>query len=94
MSKDTNTALAPVTPITAGAPVPFANTESLPADTMAANDAKADLKAKTTVRGTLAVCVAVTDIEQWLHSNPTASPRERRIAERARDAFRRKLGEK
>lgn len=59
-----------------------------------ANEAKADLKARTTVRSTLAVAVAVTDIESWLAANPNASGRERRVAERARDAFRRKLGEK
>jgi hypothetical protein len=66
----------------------------LAADVRAANETKADLKARTTVRSTLAVAVAVTDIESWLASNPNASGRERRVAERARDAFRRKLGEK
>lgn len=66
----------------------------VPADVAIAHDAKADLKARTTVRATMAVAVAVTDVEHWLAANPSASARDRRIAERARDAFRRKLGEK
>ncbi len=63
-------------------------------DKATANDEKADLKAKTAVRTTFAVAVAVTDVEAWLAANPNGSARDIRIAGRARDALRRKLGEK
>lgn len=66
----------------------------LASDIATANEHKADLKARTAVRSTFAVAVAVTDVEAWLAGNPNAPAHQRRAAERARDAFRRKLGEK
>lgn len=67
---------------------------ALPADKALEVETKSTLKARTGILSTFAVSVAVTDVEQWLAAHPNASARDRRIAERARDAFRRKLGEK
>jgi hypothetical protein len=59
------------------------------------NEEKADLKARVTVRSTLLVAVAATDIECWLTGAGKSAPeRERRAADRALQAYRRKLGEK
>lgn len=90
-----STAIATTTAPASMTPAPSAlDSNPVPTEVAIAHDAKADLKARTTVRATMAVAVAVTDVEHWLAANPSASARDRRIAERARDAFRRKLGEK